>query len=282
MPEVTVDGVRLHYVEAGSGPETVVFSHSFLVDHHHFEAQVDGLSDRYRVLAYDHRDHGESQRMSAPYGMEDIYRDGLGFLEAVADPPCHWIGLSTGGFVGLRLAIRRPDLLQSLTVIDSAADAEPLRSRIKYRLMLAVVRFLGYQPVIGQAMKAMFGPRFLRDPQRRGIREIWKRRLEANDPEATVRFGRAIFAREGLEDELGRIRVPTLVAMGEHDRAVSLERGRRTAAAIPGARFEIVPTAGHLSTIERPLLVTRILRSFLDSLSGAGPKSGQGPGGTRH
>ena len=101
MPDVRVNGVRLNYIERGSGVETVVFSHSYLVDHRHFEPQIAALAGRFRVLAYDHRDHGGSERMTEPYGMEDIYEDGVGFLESVCGGSAHWVGLSTGGFVGV-------------------------------------------------------------------------------------------------------------------------------------------------------------------------------------
>lgn len=263
MPQTMANGVRIHYLEAGDGPETVIFSHSYLVDHRHFEAQIEALAGDYRVLAYDHRDHGRSQRMTTSYGMEAIYADGLAFLEAVGEPPCHWIGLSTGGFVGVRLAIRRPELLRSLVLMGSAADAEPRFRRLKYRLMLAAVRTIGFRPVIGQAMKAMFGPDFLRDPDRRSERELWRERLQANGRKATVRFGRAIFSRDSVEDDLDRIETPTLVAVGARDRAVSPGRARRTAEAIPGARFETISGAGHLSTVERPERTRRLLDSFL-------------------
>jgi pimeloyl-ACP methyl ester carboxylesterase len=266
MPDVSVNGIRLHYVETGQGPETVVFSHSYLVDHRHFEAQIAGLADGYRVLAYDHRDHGGSERMTRPYGMEDIYADGVAFLEAVAPKPCHWVGLSTGGFVGLRLAIRRPDRLRSLVVMDSAGDAEPWPNRVKYGLLLAVVRFVGFGPVLGEAMKAMFGRKTLQDPERRDFRTLWRQRLTANGRRAVVRFGRAIFRRDSVEEQLGSIRVPTLVARGDQDRAVSEERARWTADAIPGARYRTLPGAGHLSTLERPDLVTEMLREHLDGI----------------
>ena len=109
MPEIALNGTRLHYVEAGEGADTVVFSHSYLVDHRHFEPQIEALSDRFRVLAYDHRGHGRSGPAAPGCSMETIYEDGLAFLEALGEGPLHWVGLSTGGFVGMRIASRRPE-----------------------------------------------------------------------------------------------------------------------------------------------------------------------------
>lgn len=264
MQQIEAHGVRLSFVERGAGEETVVFSHSYLVDHRHFEAQIAALEDRYRVLAYDHRDHGDSEKTTTPYGMEDIYADAVAFLETTCDRPVHWVGLSTGGFVGVRLGIRRPDLLRSLVLMDTSAEAEPWRSRLKYSLMLTALGWVGVRPLIGESMKAMFGPRFLSDPDRREVRELWKGRIAANDPAALVRFGRAIFSRDDLQDEAGRISVPTLVVVGENDRAKPVPEARRLAERIPGARLEIIPHAGHLCTVEEPEAVNAALSTLLD------------------
>ena len=263
MPTIDLPEVRLSFVERGSGPKTVVFSHSYLVDHRHFEAQIAALEGRYRVLAYDHRDHGESARMSAPYDMEAIYQDGVAFLEATCDGPVHFVGLSTGGFVGVRLGIRRPDLLRSLVLMDTSAEAEPLLNRWKYQVMLAVLPWTGFRPLIGETMKAMFGPEFLKDPGRKQEREMWRARMMAGDPTALARFGRAIFSREDLRDQAGRIGVPTLVVVGERDRAKPPAEARRLAEAIPGARLEVIPRGGHLCTIEEPEAVNEVLTAFL-------------------
>ena len=263
MPDIEAGGARLHYADSGSGAETVVMSHSYLLDHRHFAPQVEALGGRYRVLAYDHRDHGASARSAGPYGVEDLYADAVGFLEATGAVPCHWVGLSTGGFLGLRLAIRRPELLQSLVVMSAAANPEPRHRRLKYSLMLTALRWAGFGPVLGGGMKALFGRSWLRDPERAEERETWRRRITANDRAALVRFGRAIFGREGVEPLLAGVRVPTLVMVGEEDGTVGVERARRTAAAIPGARFEVVPRAGHLLTLEQPQAVNRLLDAFL-------------------
>lgn len=70
MPDIRVNGVRLHYVERGSGPEAIVFSDSYLVDWSDFKPQIDALSDRYRRIAFDHLGHGPSERPNDGYDKE--------------------------------------------------------------------------------------------------------------------------------------------------------------------------------------------------------------------
>lgn len=263
MPEVSVNGVKLFYEDTGKGAETVVFSHSYLVDHRHFERQIEVLSERFRVLAFDHRGHGRSEIPPNGYDIESLYQDALGFIEAMDVKPCHFVGLSTGGFIGLRLGIRRPDLLRSLVLMDTATDCEPLPNRLKYNALFLGLRVLGFRPLMGQALKAMFGPKFLRDGDRRAEVELWSQRISDNDPTAVIRFGRGIFSRPSVEDQLGEITTPTLVIAGEHDHAIPLHRMRPMVDGIAGARLTVIPHAGHLCTIEEPEAVNAALVQFL-------------------
>jgi 3-oxoadipate enol-lactonase len=263
MPTHAANGAQLFYRVAGDGAETVVLSHSFLVDHRQFDAQIAELSEHFRVIAYDHRGHGRSADPGAAYSMDDIYADAESLIEALVDGPCHFVGLSTGGFVGLRLAFRRPDLVNRLVLMDTSADLEGWKDRARYAVMLRAVPFVGYRPLMGSVMKTMFGPRFLADESRRDDVALWRQRMMESDRHAIARFGRAIFAREPVEDRLVEIQAPTLVITGASDAAQIPERARRMAEGIAGSRFELVPHAGHLSTIEEPEAVNALLLSFL-------------------
>lgn len=264
MPTISRDGIELHYIERGSGDQTVVFSHSYLVDHRHFEAQIEALSDRYRVIAYDHRDLGQSGRASKDYGIYDLVADGVAIIEETGAAPCHWIGLSTGGFVGVRIAVRHPQLLRSLVLMDTSPADEPLLKRIKYRAMLGVLRVAGVKPLIGTAVKSMFGKSSLRDPEMKPVLATWRERMLGNDPAALIRFGKAIWSRDDVRGHLGDLDLPVLVVHGAEDVPLPVSIARETAEAIPGARLEIVERAGHLCTVEQPDMVSEILGDFLD------------------
>src|SRR5439155_13936417 len=128
--------------------------------------------------------------------------------------PCHFVGLSMGGFVGLRLAIRRPQLLRSLVLIESAADPEPPANVPKYRLMTLVARTLGTRLLAGRIMKIMFGDAFLADPARRVERKERRAELRGVNPIGAARATIGVIERAPVEAELDRIRVPTLVLSG--------------------------------------------------------------------
>ncbi len=128
MPWVGVDGVELHYSERGEGPP-IVFSHGLLWSGTMFDDEIAALSSRYRCIAYDHRGQGRSASSPTPYDMERLTDDAAALIEKLGAAPCHFVGLSMGGFVGMRLAARRPALLKTLTLIETAADGEPRAER---------------------------------------------------------------------------------------------------------------------------------------------------------
>ena len=217
MGTVRSGGVDLHYIERGEGEETVVFSHSYLVDHRHFEAQIEALSERYRVIAYDHRDHGESGKASQPYALGDLVRDGVAVIKATDAAPCHWVGLSTGGFVGMRLALWYPELLRRLVLMDTSAQNEGWFPRLKYEAMFGVLRLLGTRPLRREVMRTMFGRTSFDRPDRAEMLAVWEERIAAQDAAGLIRFGQAIFGRDDILHRLPRIDKPTLVIVGEED-----------------------------------------------------------------
>lgn len=264
MPEIQSGSMTLHYMEAGSGSQTVVLSHSYLVDHRQFEAQAAALVKAgFRVVAYDHREHGRSGKAQAPYDIEELVADGIAVLDQLCEGPVHWVGLSTGGFVGMRIAARHPKRILRLVLMDTSAATEGGIKRLRYDGLLLVLRLVGFRPVLGQAVTSMFSKGFRRDPSRANELALWTQRIGANDAMGLVRFGHAIFGRPDFVPKLGGISAPTLVITGSEDVATPVDKGEQIAAGVPGARFVSVPGAGHLSTVEQPEQTSRLITEFL-------------------
>lgn len=272
MPHIRVNGADLHYEDTGRTgqpertTETLVFSHGLLWSGRMYDPQVAYFKDRYRCITFDFRGQGQSEVTAAGYDMDTLTDDAAALLSSLAAAPCHFVGLSMGGFVGLRLALRRPDLLSSLSLLESAADAEPAANVPKYKRMSLVARWLGLRLVVGPVMKIMFGPAFLKDPARAPLRAEMKRQLLANDRRGSTLATMGIVTRAPVEGELDRISVPTLVVSGEADSAIVPERSQRTAARIKGAKFVSIPRAGHSSSVEEPEAVNRAIDEFLKQL----------------
>jgi pimeloyl-ACP methyl ester carboxylesterase len=263
MPTIKSNGMQFYYADEGNGEDSIVFSHSYLVDHSHFNPQIDAFKNHYRCIAFDHRGHGRSEKTESGYDMENLYQDAVSIIEDLECAPCHFVGLSTGGFIGLRIGIRRPDLVKSLVLMDTSAEAEPKESLKEYNLMLFVVRWLGYWPVIGRIIPIFFAPKFLNDPNRKNEVAHWKQKLKSNDRKSIYKFGHGIFSRDSVYNQIDKIKTPTLVIVGEHDVPTPVERAKRIAEKIPGAELEIIPEAGHICTIEEPIAVNSVIENFL-------------------
>ncbi len=263
MPRLTVDGIELHYEERGAGPP-IVFSHGLLWSRRMFAAQLDALSARFRCIAYDHRGQGESASSPAAYDMERLTDDAAALIEKLGAAPCHFVGLSMGGFVGLRLAARRPALLRSLTLVESAADGEPWLNGPKYRVMEWFARRFGFGPLVPLVMRIMFGRTFLGDPARAALRAKMAAELGALDVDRVHAALEAVIRRRPVLDEVARLGLPVQLIHGEEDRAITPARARRTATAVPGCRLVMVPRAGHTSSVEEPEAVTRAIAELVD------------------
>jgi pimeloyl-ACP methyl ester carboxylesterase len=262
MPTLRVSGGELSYDDSGGSGPAVVFSHGLLFTRRLFEAQVAHLRGRFRCIAYDHRGQGQSSPGAGRIvTIEQTYDDAVALLEGLKLGPCHFVGLSMGGFVGLRLAARRPDLLRSLVLLETSADEEPRENLRKYKLLVLGSRLLGVRPLVSQVMPIMFGKTFLNDPARAVERQRWRDELAANGP-GIFRACNGVIERAGVTGELSRIKVPTLVMVGEEDVATVPAKSERLVAAIPGAKLVRIPRAGHSSTIEEPAVVNRELDSF--------------------
>ena len=133
--------------------------------------------------------------------------------------------------------------------------------------MLLTLRLVGVKPLLGQTMELMFGASSRADPSKSDLLKHWQDRMAANDPSALIRFGRAIFGRASVLKQMSQIQLPTLIIVGAEDKATPPTKARRMAEAIPGAQLEIVPAAGHMTTLEQPEHVNRVLATFLDGLS---------------
>src|SRR6476620_12369964 len=146
MPTIHVNGVNLFYKESGIGPETIVFSHGLLMDHTMFEPQRAAFEKQYRVIAYDHRAQGQSQDPGQGYDMDTLADDAAALITVLNAAPCHFAGLSMGGFVGMRLAAHHPELIRTLTLMNTTATKENLLNRIKYAFLAQMVKIFSPAP----------------------------------------------------------------------------------------------------------------------------------------
>jgi pimeloyl-ACP methyl ester carboxylesterase len=262
MPFLEANGVTLHYQDTGGDGPPILFSHGLLWSGEMFAAQIAALRATHRCICYDHRGQGRSPPSPTHYDMDALSADAVALIEKLQLGPVHFVGLSMGGFVGMRLASRRPELIKSLVLIDTAADPEPPLNIPKYKVMSLLARVLGYRMLVPRIMKIMFAPAFRNDPARAALRRNMEDHLaQLRDAETRAAL-QSVTSRKPIHGELSRIQAPTLVLHGSDDTAIKIPRARAMAEGIPGSRFVLIPRAGHTSTVEEPAAISAVLTEF--------------------
>lgn len=263
MPKIEINGVLIHYQIRGKGSETIVFAHGLLWSEKIFENQIDALQDRYRCISFDFRGQGQTAVTGAGYDLETLYADTVSLMEALEAVPCHFVGVSMGGMVGLRIAARRPELIKSLALFATSADAEPEENKKRYRTLTFIARIFGLRMVANKIMPVMFGKSFLNDPQRAESKRQWRQNLIANRRSGITRAVIGVIEREPIYDEINKISAPTLIARGDEDAAISMEQAKRIHSRIAGSKLAIIPRAGHTPTVEEPAMVNELIENLL-------------------
>lgn len=264
MPSVDVNGVSIFYLEKGKGEEAILFSHGLLWSHHMFHNQIETLAEKYRVIAYDHRGQGQSE-VKGPFDLDTLTEDAAGLIDALGLGKVHFAGLSMGGFVGIRLAARRPELVQSLMLMETSANAEPVENLPKYKTLLGIVRIFGMvAPVASQVMPIMFAESWLLAEENKATRRYWKRQLMGLK-KSIVGPVEGVIYRKGVEAELSSIRCPTLVIVGDEDVATKPEKAKFIQMGIVGSKLHRIPGAGHSSCIEKPGIINQLLHDWLSA-----------------
>src|SRR4029077_14271917 len=110
---IRCNGVALAVEDGGGGVLAVLFSHGLLSSRRMWDAQVGALRGRFRCVVYDHRGQGESEAPQTGLDIDTLAAGAAALVDALQLGPVHFVGLSRGGFIGMRLAARRPELVRS-------------------------------------------------------------------------------------------------------------------------------------------------------------------------
>jgi 3-oxoadipate enol-lactonase len=268
MAELEVNGTRIHYVDEGPREaHALVFSPSMFFDARMFAAQAARFSDRYRVVRYDLRGQGESARHPREQlDMDTLAEDAAALIEELGLAPCTFVGNSMGGFIALRLAARRPELLRSAVVLGTSADVEEQAAEMDQ--LAEVVSQHGMAPVIDNVLYFMLGDTTLNDPARAEVLAAARALLESRTPEYADAAWQ-IAHRRAILDELGSIRLPLVVVAGSEDHTYPPPKSEQIVAAVPGSRLVLMENTGHVHALENPDAVNDVLEAHLAELMAA-------------
>ncbi len=266
MPSITIKGQRIFYEEQGEG-FPLLFGHSYLWDRRMWEPQVAALSRSYRCIVPDLWAHGQSDPPpETPYTIEAMAEDHWALTQALGLERFAVIGLSVGGMWGAHLALNHPEAVAALVLMDTYVGPEPEETRTRYFGMMDVIEKAGaFPPQILEAVVSLFFSPLTME-HKPDLVDRFRRHLQTIPAEripGVLAVGRGIFSRISILDRLPEIQAPTLVVVGADDIPRPPHEAEEMARAIPGARLEVIPEAGHISNLEQPERVTALLEAFL-------------------
>jgi len=249
-----LNGIEIEYLDGGLG-SPVLLGHGYSATGRMWDGQRAALGDRYRIVSWDMRGHGqtESPKDPAQYSAALTVADMRALLQHCGIERAVVGGLSLGGYVSLAFYLAHPEMVRALVICDSGPGYRNAEARAAWNQRAheraAELEAKGLEALAGRS---------------REMREAMGHHASA---QGLAHAARGMLAQEGSDviDGLGSIRVPTLVIVGDQDQPF-LAPCEYMAKKIPDARLEIIPGAGHSSNLDQPTIFNRVLSEFLHSL----------------
>jgi len=258
MPFVDLPPLRIHYrIDGASNAPVVMLSNSLGADLAMWDPQLPALAQRYRVLRYDTRGHGQSGAPRGPYTTEQLARDALALLDTLAISRVRFCGLSMGGVIGQQLGLHAAKRLERLVLASTAAK---IGTDQTWKARIDAVRNGGIESVADAVLARWFTPNFLtRTPD---VVASVRKTMIAADRDGYIGCCEAIRDTD-LREDVSRIGTPTLIISATHDVSTPPVDGRFLADRISDARY-IELDAAHVSNIEAPDQFTAALLEFFE------------------
>jgi pimeloyl-ACP methyl ester carboxylesterase len=255
---IEVNGIALRCLVEGVG-DPLVLIHGVGASLEVWDGVAVRLRDRYRIVRYDQRGHGQSEKVPGRYTVNGFSSDLRALLDALGIERAHVAGHSLGGLVAQSFALDYPERLRKLALISTVAGrAEEGRRRVQERLAMVATGIAGdhFRASLDRWFTGEFrtaNPKLLEEHAARN---------QANDP-ACYAAAYRVLAETDLADRLAGITAETLVMTGEHDEGSNPRMARLMHERIKGSILRILPVLRHSILVEAPDVVAAMLGDFL-------------------
>lgn len=224
--------------------------------------QLPAFTPAHRVLVVDLPGHGRSALPRGRLTIDGMANDVAVLLERLDVPPAHVVGLSLGGCVGLALALRAPERVRSLVLVNAFARLRPVGARGAVRMLKRVVLLVtAPMPLVAAHVARGLFP----DPMQR---ELYDGAVVSLSRMSRRAYAAACGALASFDTRtrLGSVRCPTLVVAGGRDTTVPLAAKEALARAIPGARLVTLDASGHATNVDQPERFNRTVLEFVGAV----------------
>jgi pimeloyl-ACP methyl ester carboxylesterase len=258
----TVDGRATRYLEAGRG-RPLILIHAFPLGADMWQSQLDRVPDGWRFIAPDLRGFGAGAAAEANPSLtvDDYAGDILALMNALGIETAVIGGLSMGGYVTFAIFRQAPTRFDGVILADTKAQADTPDGRAGRLAMSELLRTRGVSAVVDGLLPKLVGETTRRErPQ---VLADTRQLMEANHLGTIDAALHALMTRPDSTPDLGRIRCPTLVIVGQEDTVTPAADAELLAGSIPGTELVVLPRVGHLSNLEAPEDFSSALTRFL-------------------
>jgi pimeloyl-ACP methyl ester carboxylesterase len=276
MPLQKVNRQWIHFEDSGGDMPPVVLAHGLLMDLEMFAPQLEALRSRWRIITWDARCHGETETTDDPFSYWDSAEDLGGLLDHLGIARAVIGGMSQGGFVALRFALKHPERVAALILMSTQAGTEDPAKAAIYESMLEVWEGEGLNDQLAETIAAIIlGNEW---PGRQAWIAKWRQW-----PRSLLRPAfNAVVGREDIHDRLGEIKVPALVIHGTADAAIDIELAQRLCSELGHSRPLItIEGGGHACNLTHPTLVNQAVEQYLIELALGLPRGAERRGADR-
>jgi 3-oxoadipate enol-lactonase len=259
MPRLSVNSIDLNYELEGNG-SVVVFINGLTMDVNGWYFQVQEFSKRHRVLRYDCRGQGKSDKPDMEYSQPMHAEDLKKLMDKLAIQKAHVVGLSNGGMIAQHFALNFPEKVGALVLVDTCSYIDTLLDSI-ITLWIKATQIGGSDFRYDVSIPFIFSEGFIKQ-NKEILAQMKKISLEINPANAVINLAQGSL-KHNTNDRLSEIKAPTLIIVGEEDILIPMKYSILLNERIKGSRLSIIKGSGHAPSIEKPEAFNRIVLDFL-------------------
>lgn len=264
--KITVNNLTVSYNDEGpDGAPVIIFIHGFPFNKSMWNKQVEALKNKFRVIAYDVRGHGNSDAGTIDFSIELFVNDLLSLMDTLKINKALLCGLSMGGYIALNAIENYPDRFDSLILSDTNCISDTPEVKEKRMKTIESIKKNGVEKFADESMNNFFAPESLSTKKEKiaAVREM----IVNTSKQTLYKTLRAFYERKETCSRLSDINVPVLIMVGKEDKITPPAAAQLMHEKIKDSLLSIIEHAGHLSNMENPVEFNEQLKKFVASVS---------------
>lgn len=262
---IAVNDIMVSYTDDGkSGAPSLIFIHGFPFNKSMWNHQVEVLKNKYHVITYDIRGHGNSDNGNENFSIELFAKDLISLMDLLKIDKTMLCGLSMGGYISLNAISDSPERFDALVLSDTQCIADTTEAKEKRMNAIKNIRDAGVEKYADESIKNLFSPEsfITRKNAISDVREMIIKTSEQSLCNALL----ALAMRKETCSKLQEIKVPVLIMVGKEDIVTPPAAALLMHEKIKNSSLHIIEHAGHLSNMENPDEFNKQLKKFVSSV----------------